>query len=111
MRGQKIDERRWAKVRPKITEGQRAVAVALLANAIRKDERQQDRREERSGDLALAGGARRRAEASAQYVRGMRDLLAVLFNGGRSVADACYEEAQSLAHGGKTADDEPPAGS
>ena len=96
--------------RPRMTDEQRAVAVALLANAIRKDERQQAIREQRRGDLTLTGGSRRRAEASAQYVRGMRDLLAVLFDGDRAVADACYAEARALARGERTADGESPAG-
>jgi hypothetical protein len=93
-----------------MTEEQRAVAVALLANAIRKDERQQARRVERGGDLALEGGARRRANATAQYLRGMGDLLAVLFDGGRAVADGCYAEARALARGEPAADGEPTTG-
>lgn len=87
--------------RPAITEEQRTVAVVTLANAIRKERGLRVR----AADARLVstllstinpGG---RAESSAQYVRGMRDLLAVLFEGGRSVADACYEAAIVEADG------------
>ena len=84
--------------RPRMTDEQRAVAVALLANAIRKEEHLRVRQRGRSGDdLALAAGTRVRADASSQYLRGMRDLLAVLFAGGRAVADECFEAARAEA--------------
>ncbi len=87
-----------------MTEEQRAVAVALLANAIRKEERLAGRARDRvEDDLGLAVGAGARAEASRSYVRGMRDLLAVLFAGGRAVADDCYEAARAQALGEQSA--------
>ena len=94
--------------RPAMTEDQRAVAVALLANAIRNERRLRARAEEARRHSALlstlqVGG---RSEGSARYVRGMRDLLAVLFDGGRAVADACYEAALVEAEGGRTASDD-----
>ena len=90
--------------RPRMTEDQRAVAVALLANAIRKEERLVGRARDRAGDdLGLAVGAGARAEVSRSYVRGMRDLLAVLFAGGRAVADDCYEAARAQALGEQSA--------
>ena len=90
--------------RPRMTEDQRAVAVALLANAIRKDERLAGHARDRAeDDLGLAVGAGARAEASRSYVRGMRDLLAVLFAGGRAAADECYEAARVQAAGDQTA--------
>ena len=78
------------------------VAVALLANAIRKEQRLRARAEEARRQSAVLStlGAVGRGEGSAQYVRGMRDLLAVLFDGGRAVADACYEAALVEAAGG-----------
>ena len=86
--------------RPAMTDEQRAMAVALLANAIRKDAHLLSRTAGRADDdLVGSIGARRRAEPSRQYVRGMRDLLAVLFAGGRAVADECYELARAQALG------------
>ena len=83
-----------------MTDEQRAVAVTLLANAIRKEEHLRARQRGRSGDdLSLAAGTRVRADASSQYLRGMRDLLAVLFAGGRAAADECFEAAQAQALG------------
>ncbi len=89
--------------RPRMTREQRAMAVALLANAIRKDEQVRARGDRVGGDLVLAAGARGRAGASRQYVQGMRDLLAVLFEGGRAVADECYEAARAQAAGEQAA--------
>jgi hypothetical protein len=87
--------------RPAMTEDQRVVAVALLANAIRKERRLRARAEEaRQGSALLAAfGTVGRSDGAAQYVRGMHDLLAVLFDGGRATADACYEEARVAAEG------------
>lgn len=87
--------------RPAMTEDQRVVAVALLANAIRKERGRRARTDDaRPHSTVLSTfGAAGRAEGSAQYVRGMRDLLAVLFAGGRDVADACYEAALIEAGG------------
>ncbi len=83
-----------------MTDDQRVVAVALLANAIRKEERLAGHARARAGDdLGVAIGAGSRAEVSHSYVRGMRDLLAVLFAGGRTVADECYEAARAQALG------------
>jgi hypothetical protein len=86
---------------PRMTDDQRIVVIALLANAIRKHERGG-----RSGtpaapqaDLARLAGSRGRRSASQQYIRGMVDLLAVLFEGGRPFAEECYEEARRVALG------------
>ena len=87
--------------RPKITEEQRVVAVALLANAIRQEaylRERADDSEQRLG-LVLGSGTRRSHEAARQYLHGMRDLLAVLFEGGRAAADECYEAAKVQALG------------
>ena len=87
--------------RPRMTAEQRAMAVALLANAIRKDAHLRARAEEaaRRAEPIPGGGARGRHEASSRYVQGMRDLLAVLFEGGKAVADECYEAARVQALG------------
>ena len=74
--------RERARGRPAMTEDQRMMAVTLLANAIRKEEH-------------LSARSRR-------YVQGMRDLLAVLFAGGRAEADECYEAARAQARGEQT---------
>ena len=78
---------------PAMTEDQRIVAVALLANAIRKERRlrRAPRRPGEGSAVLSTFGAFGPSDGAAQYVRGMRDLLAVLFEGGRAVADACYE--------------------
>jgi hypothetical protein len=87
--------------RPAITEEQREVAVILLANALRKDAHL--RRTPVPGDrgeiAAVGGAARWRGEASRRYAQGMTDLLAVLFEDGRSVADECLRAAELLAYG------------
>lgn len=87
--------------RPAITEDQRELAVILLANALRRDAHLQRRsltgdREEAAG---LGGATRWRAEASRRYAQGMTDLLAVLFENGRIVADECLKAAEVLAFG------------
>jgi hypothetical protein len=80
--------------RPPMTNDQRTMAVTLLANAIRKAEHRRGTDATSVADTSLpAIGARARRDASAQYVRGMRDLLGVLFAGGRAAADECYEAA------------------
>ncbi len=86
---------------PRMTADQRVVVIALLANAIRKHERghRSGRPAAAQPDLARLAGSRGRASASQQYVRGMVDLLAVLFEGGRPYAEACYEEARRIALG------------
>ncbi len=86
---------------PRMTEEQRIMAVALLANAIRKHERGRPSGSGEAGgpDLARLAGSRGRASAAHQYVRGMVDLLAVLFDGGRPHAESCYEEALRAARG------------
>jgi len=80
--------------RPPISEEQRIMAVALLANAIRKT----DRPATRPSSFFLEIGSRRR-DPSQEYLRGMRDLLAVLFDGGPRTADDCYAAAQTQATG------------
>ena len=87
--------------RPTMSEDQRVVAVALLANAIRKErgERvQADDARQTSAVRAMFPGLGR-GEASTEYLRGMRDLLAVLFEGGRATADECYAAALAAADG------------
>jgi hypothetical protein len=78
---------------PTITEDQRELAVILLANALRKDAHLRTRAE------AVAGSTRWRMEASRRYAQGMTDLLAVLFDGGRTVANECLAAAEVLAFG------------
>ena len=92
--------------RPRISEDQRVVVVALLANAIRKDAYLKARAEHAAGagGMLSALGSRGQREASRQYVRGMCDLLAVLFEGGRTLADQCYAAAEADA-----LDHQPPA--
>ena len=76
------------------------MAVELLANAIRKEERLGARsRGNPLGDVLPGLAARARNEGPRRYVQGMRDLLAVLFAGGRAAADECYAEALALARG------------
>lgn len=85
---------------PRMTEEQRLMAVTLLANAIRKQERARPAAAEAdASDLARLAGSRGRATATHQYIRGMIDLLAVLFEGGRPVAESCYDEARRVAAG------------
>lgn len=82
---------------PKMTDDQHTMAVILLANAIRAGTLARQRLAESSnGNLAARAIARWRAEAANRYAEGMRDLLAVLFEGGRPLADACFEEARRL---------------
>lgn len=87
--------------RPAMTEDQRVMAVALLANAIRKDEQGRARRNARPPDTPLLPTAtgRHQRDGASQYVRAMRDLLAVLFADGYAGADACYETARAQAVG------------
>jgi hypothetical protein len=84
-----------------MSEEQRLMAVTLLANAIRKQERDRPAgpANPSESDLVRQAGSRNRATAAHQYVRGMVDLLAVLFEGGRPVAESCYAEARRLAAG------------
>jgi hypothetical protein len=88
-----------------MTEDQRMMAVTMLANAIRKGERTRrpaTAEADPAGsvpDMARLAGVRGRASAAQQYVRGMVDLLAVLFEGGRPAAEGCYEEARRVALG------------
>lgn len=70
------------------------MAVALLANALRKEGVLRGREERAGASPVLAAGAGRRAESARQYARGMRDLLAVLFADGGPVADECVEAAR-----------------
>lgn len=88
---------------PAITDDQRELAVILLANALRKDAHLQTGAggAGNAGTETMSGAARWRLEASRRYVRGMTDLLAVLFEGGRAVADECLAEAELLAFGSR----------
>jgi hypothetical protein len=91
--------------RPTITDDQRELAVILLANSLRKDAHLRPRPDPdvRAGVQEAPGGVsaatRWRLEASRRYTRGMVDLLAVLFDGGRAVADECLADAERLAFG------------
>lgn len=82
-----------------MTDEQRIMAVALLANAIRAEANPRRRRGRSLGELLPVLGAGGRDDGSRRYAQGMRDLLAVLFDGGRAVADACYQEARAQALG------------
>lgn len=83
-----------------MTEDQRGMAIALLANAIRKEERLRARAADRAERSPLPVPASRgRADASGRYVQGMRDLIAVLFVDGRAAADECYRIARAQALG------------
>ena len=87
--------------RPTITDDQRELAVILLANALRKDAHlrpppDSDVREAAGG---VSGAMRWRVEASRRYAQGMLDLLAVMFDGGRAVAEECLAEAEIMAFG------------
>lgn len=88
--------------RPPMTEDQRVVAVALLANAIRRERGERGRAEDarRASAVRAVFPGLGRGEASSAYLRGMRDLLAVLFDGGRTTADECYAAAVTEANGG-----------
>ena len=95
--------RERARGRPAMTEEQRLMAVTLLANAIRQEEHLSARsRRWVGGDVLPGFGTRARADGSRRYVQGMRDLLAVLFEGGRAEADECYEAARAQARGEQT---------
>jgi hypothetical protein len=87
--------------RPTISEDQRELAIILLANALRKDAHLRPRPDPdvREGAGGVSAATRWRVEASRRYARGMIDLLAVLFDGGRAVADECLAEAERLAFG------------
>ncbi len=86
---------------PDITGDQRAMAVEMLANALRKDAHLRARAHRlRDQDNPLQRGmATRRADPSQRYVEGMRDLLRVLFPNGHALADECLEEAYARAIG------------
>ena len=82
---------------PTITEEQRAGAVALLADAIRTDERREARRYEAAPREAipLAVAAGRQREASRRYAQGERYVLAALVAEGAAVADECVGAARA----------------
>jgi hypothetical protein len=84
-----------------ITDDQREMAVAMLANAIRKDAhlRNRARHARDAGNPLIAVMASRRSEPSQRYVDGMRDILKVLFANGGVVAEECLEEAYARALG------------
>jgi hypothetical protein len=75
--------------------------VALLANAIRKERNERARADDagQTNSVRSKFPGLGRGRASAEYLRGMRDLLAVLFDGGRATADECYAAAQNVAEG------------
>ena len=83
--------------RPWMTDEQREMAVALLVDALRKDGHLRARAEDATlgGDILPSVGTRGRHEAARRYVKGMVDLLAVLFADGRRGADACLAAAQA----------------
>lgn len=84
---------------PPITLDQRDLAVTLLANALRKDAHFW-RGTDNPPDPGMVGGTIRwRAEASRRYAQGMIDLIAVLFDGGRPLAEDCLTAAEHLAFG------------
>lgn len=86
---------------PDITDDQRTMAVALLANALRKDAHLRTRADRvgQQGNPMTTVMARRRSEPSQRYVEGMRDILRVLFADGGALADQCLEEAYAHAIG------------
>lgn len=86
---------------PTITDDQREMAVILLANALRRDAhlRRPPATGDREDTAGPGGAARWRAEASRRYAQGMTDLLAILFQDGRTVADECLRAAEILAFG------------
>ena len=87
-------------VQPLITLDQRDLAVALLANALRKDAHLWRAQNQSTDEAERVGGTTRwRAEAARRYAQGMTDLLAVLFDGGRPLAEDCVTEAERLAFG------------
>lgn len=89
---------------PNITEDQRLMVVALLANAIRKDAHLRARAEdEQRRDSAIASVmASRRADSSQRYVDGMCAMVRVLFANGGAVVNECLEEAYAQAMGTST---------
>ncbi|HWV36835.1 MAG TPA: hypothetical protein VNZ55_14460 [Thermomicrobiales bacterium] len=86
---------------PGITDEQRLMAVALLANAIRKDSHLRNRpprsQEQAASLTSLMAG--KRSESSQRYIDGMRDLLRVLFADGADLTDEILEEAYAQAMG------------
>lgn len=89
---------------PRMTEDQRSMTIALLANAIRKEERLRARATDRAGaGPSPFPASRGRADASGRYVQGMRDVVAVLFADGRAAADDCYRQARRQALGDEAA--------
>lgn len=86
---------------PGITEDQRLMAVALLANAIRKDAHLRARAThvQEQGNPLTSIMADNRSKSSQRYIEGMRDILRVLFADGSVVAAACLEEAYAQALG------------
>jgi hypothetical protein len=86
---------------PGITEDQREMAVAMLANALRKDAHLRERAHGVTREWNSVSGfmARRRAEPSQRYVDGMCDVLRVMFANGDVVVAQCLEEAYAQAMG------------
>ena len=82
---------------PTITEDQWAAAVALLAAAIRADERLEAGRygatPRQAVPLAVAAGRQR--EGARRYAQGVRDALATLFADGAAVAEECARAARA----------------
>jgi hypothetical protein len=86
---------------PGITEDQRIMVVALLANAIRKDAHLRERAHElrRTGDPVAGAMAIRRAAPSQRYIDGMCDLIRVLFANGDLLVAQCLDDAYAQALG------------
>lgn len=84
---------------PTITDEQREMAVAMLANALRKQDRRPTAAAGSDPLFPEVGSGRAQHTADARYVQGMRDLLAVLFAGGRLTSHLCHQEALDLAAG------------
>ncbi len=86
--------------RPAITEEQRAIAVELLANAVRKQRRRQAPGRRLPEGLLQTRVDRSDLAADDRYLRGMLDIVAVLFAGGRATADECLRAARVMEAGG-----------
>lgn len=85
--------------RPAITDEQREIAVVLLANAVRKQRRRSPPAAPGQDDPLPLRAARAGESANERYVRGMLDMVAILFADGRATADACLRAARALEAG------------
>lgn len=86
---------------PGMTDDQRVMVVAMLANAIRKDAHLRERAHALRAEGNAVDGAMaiRRAAPSQRYLDGMCDLVRVLFSSGSTVLEQCLEEAYAQAMG------------